>query len=139
MEEGYLKEKSLIDDKVFCITVKDLPIENLILAKFYFLYGKLAKIEYVLKENFQKDTFYFYFKVLKEKYGEPDFIIKPILTNGKAEWKFAYVKITLESQYTGMETILSYYSPYMWKNIEKRYDNLKKRLIKIKVRTTEGI
>ncbi|MEO2068646.1 MAG: tetratricopeptide repeat protein [Desulfurobacteriaceae bacterium] len=119
--------------------VSGIPLEKISSAYFWFFKGKLMKIEYRLSESKDKSTFYTYYDLLRNKYGNPDSYTKPHLADGKAVWNIGGVEIKLFSPWVSEITYLTYTDLYLSSLADKSDREIYKEETKKEAKPLEGI
>jgi hypothetical protein len=109
-EEGYrlVNNENIQNPDVYGIFVKNLPIDYLKVAKFWFYKGTVYEINYILNLDMDKKEFYEIYNQLKSKYGTPVRYVKPYLADGIAVWKIDNYEISLSAPWVSWNMYLTY-------------------------------
>ena len=97
------------------------------------------RIEYRLSESMNKSSFYTYYDLLKNKYGNPNTYVKPYLANGKAIWNIGGVEIKLYSPWVTGITYLTYTDPSLYSQANESDREIYQQETKHKAKLLEGI
>lgn len=87
---------------------KNLPLENLQNASFWFFEGVLFQINYEFPLSMSKEEFYVLYNQLSSKYGKPAKYVKPYLADGLALWKFKEIEMKLLAPWVSSKMYLIY-------------------------------
>jgi len=137
---GYrIIKNDIVNPDVTGYKVTGLPLEKLNSAYFWFFKGTLMEIEYRLHESMDKSTFYMYYDLLKNKYGNPSSYTKPELANGRALWKVGGVEIELYCPWVGGTTYLFYTDPDLYSKAAESDKAVYEEQTKEKAKSLEGI
>jgi len=139
-KSGYRVIKNdIVNPNVTGYKIVDLPLEKLKSAYFWFFKGKLMKIDYRLRESMDKSTFYMYYDLLKNKYGNPLSYTPPKLKDGKALWKVGGIEIELYSPWVTTITYLSYTDPNLYSQAAESDKAIYEEQTRKKAKSLEGI
>ena len=109
VKSGYrIIKGNIVNPFVKGIFFKNLPLNNLTVAKLWFYKGILFEITYVFPLSMSKEEFYVLLNKLKSKYGQPHKYVKPYLSNGIAVWKFNNIEVKLIAPWVSWSMYLTY-------------------------------
>lgn len=108
-QSGYRVIKGdIYNPSVEGLKYKNLPIENLIEATFWFFESVLFQIVYEFPLSMSKEEFYILYNQLSSKYGKPVKYSKPYLADGIAIWKFKDIEVELLAPWVSRIMYLRY-------------------------------
>ncbi len=128
MNSGYRVIKGdIVNPFVEGFELKNVPIENIQRATFWFFNGILFQIVYTFPLSMDKDEFFVMFENLKSKYGKPKKYVKPYLADGIALWRFKDVEVKLLAPWVSSNMYVIYTHIPLFKKAEQSdYEVMKK-------------
>lgn len=98
----------IVNPNIEAFEFKELPVENLSVARLWFFKDTLFQIVYEFPLSMSKEEFYVLYEQLKSKYGKPSKYVKPWLADGIAIWKFKDIKVELSAPWVSLKMYLIY-------------------------------